>query len=116
MTRLLFLLAVCVFCVECKLPRLREASDVSFLPENSPTAKFFKYSFTRLDEGDVKSLAIVMKDAYATLCAALNGCRQAEEELEEMYQLRFNELEINSKKMRKLGFLFQRLVAGAGRN
>jgi hypothetical protein len=110
----LFLLVVAVawvICVESKLPHLREASDMSLLPENTPTARFFKYSFARLDEGDVKSLAIVMKDAYAGLCAALYGCHHAERELEEMYQLRFNELEINSSKMRKLGFLFQRLAA-----
>jgi hypothetical protein len=86
-----------------------ELKDI--LPENNPTARFFKQSFTRLDEGDVRSLAIVMKDAYARFCIALHGCEKAEAELRSTYQLRFNELEINTNKMRKLGFLFQRLFA-----
>jgi hypothetical protein len=115
MMRLCFLMVCMMFAAECKLPHLREASDMTLLPDNTPTARFFKYGFARLDEGDIKSLAIVMKDAYATLCTALYGCHRAEEELDAMYQLRFNELEINSGKMRKLGFLLQRLAAGASR-
>jgi hypothetical protein len=118
MRRLCFLMVVymMIFAVECKLPHhLREASDMTLLPDNTPTERFFKYSFARLDEGDIKSLAIVMKDAYATLCTALYGCHRAEEELDAMYQLRFNELEINSSKMRKLGFLLQRLASGASK-
>ena len=81
------------------------------LPENITTTRFFKRSFARLDEGDVKSLALVMKDAYALLCETLLRCHHAEAELEGVYQLRFNELEINTGKMRKLWCLLQRLVA-----
>jgi hypothetical protein len=86
-----------------------ELNDI--LPENNPTARFFKQTFTRLDEGDVKSLAIIMKEDYARFCTVLHGCVKAEEELVSTYKIRFNELEINTNKMRKLGFLFQRLFA-----
>ena len=89
---------------------LGDVSDFALLPENTPVAKFFKYSFTRLDEGDVKSLAIVMKDAYLNLCQTLEGCRDAEYGLEDLYQRRNTELQINVNKMRKLGMLFRRLV------
>ena len=105
-----------VVCVHCKRFNLREASDLSMLPENTPTARFFKYSFARLDEGDVRSLAVVMKDAYANLCAELRGCERAEAELEDLYRMRYNEMEINMGKMTKLGLLLQRLVAAAGAN
>ena len=84
------------------------------LPENTPVSKFFKYSFTRLDEGDARSLAMVMKDAYLDLCKTLHGCRDAEFGLEDLFQRRNTELQINVNKMRKLGLLFRRLVA-AGR-
>jgi hypothetical protein len=105
-------LVLCVLCIECKRFNLREVSDMAQFPENTPASRFFKQAFARLDEGDVKSLAIVMKEAYLKLCTTLYGCNHVEAELEELYQLRYNELEINSNKMRKLGFLFQRLVAG----
>lgn len=83
----------------------------SELPENTPVARFFKYSFARLDEGDVKSLALVMRSAYANLCAELRGCERAAMELGDLFRRRFNELEINQGKMSKLGMLLQRLVA-----
>jgi hypothetical protein len=83
----------------------------TILPERTPIDKFFKYSFTHLDGGDVKSLAIRMKGVYLNLCKALSGCRQAEVGLEDLYQRRYVELEINIRKMQKLGMLFQRLIA-----
>jgi hypothetical protein len=52
-----------------------------------------------------------MKDAYASLCETLNGCDYAKAELWDLFELRFNELDINTSKMRKLGFLLQRLIA-----
>lgn len=90
---------------------LCQGSDMSDLPEHTPIAKFFKYSFARLDEGDVKSLAIVMRDAYLDLCLAMKGCRRAENGLEDLFQRRFIELKINMNKMQKLGMVFQRLIA-----
>jgi hypothetical protein len=93
---------------------LGDVADDFPLPENTPVSKFFKYSFTRLDEGDARSLAMVMKDAYLNLCKTLHGCREAEFGLEDLYQRRHTELQINVNKMRKLGSLLQRLVA-AGR-
>ena len=110
MIRPFFICLVCLLCIECKISKLRDVSD-NMLPNNTPAARFFKTMFSRLDEGDVKSLAIVMKGAYASLCVTLNGCDHAEAELEDLFQLRFNELEINTSKMRKLGFLLQRLTA-----
>ena len=104
---------LCLSMVHCKQFHLREATDASVLPENTPAARFFKYSFTRLDEGDVRSLALVMKGAFANLCAELSSCERAEAELEDLYRRRFNELEINMGKMSKLGFLLQRLIAAA---
>ena len=82
-----------------------------FLPESTPAARFFKYSFARLDDGDVKSLAVVMRKEYVKLCIELYGCERAETELEELYRSRYNEAEINMGKMNKLGLLLQRLVA-----
>lgn len=96
--------------VQCRISRLR--ASVEPIPENTPVARFFKYAFVRLDEGDVKSLAIVMKNEFANLCVEVQGCGRAEAELEDLYQRRHNELEISMGKMRKLGFLLQRLVAG----
>jgi hypothetical protein len=95
---------------------LAVAADMSaVLPENTPTDRFFKYSFTRIDGGDVKSLSILMKEVYLNLCTTLGGCRRTEALLEDLYQRRYVELEINMSKMRKLGLLFQRLIAaGAG--
>lgn len=106
--------AVCFVPIHCQLMRLRDGPEM--FPESTPVARFFKYSFARLDEGDAKSLAIVMKGAYHDLCAALHGCDRAKVKLEEMYELRFNELQITFDKMRKLGFLFQRLISSAGVN
>jgi hypothetical protein len=110
MPRPLFLCLVCFLCIESKYQKLRGVYDNN-LPINTPTARFFKKTFSRLDEGDVKSLAIVMKDAYASLCETLNGCDYAKAELWDLFELRFNELDINTNKMRKLGFLLQRLIA-----
>ena len=84
------------------------------LPDNTPAARFLKYSFTRLDEGDVKSLALVMKNAYMTLCAEMHGCERAAAELEDLFQMRFNELQVNQVKMSKLGMLLRRLVIASG--
>ncbi len=92
---------------------LRAGSLPDVLPENTPATRFFKYSFSRLEEGDVKSLASAMKAAYSNLCVELHGCDRAEMELDDLYGRRFNELEINMGKMRKLGFLLQRLVSAA---
>ena len=89
---------------------------MSLLPENTPVTRFFKYSFHRLDESDVRTLALVMKDVYAKLCIEVNGCDRAEIELEDLYMRRHNELRINMYKMTKLGFLIQRLVGAAGSN
>jgi hypothetical protein len=100
--------------VQCRIARLR--ADVEPVPENTPVARFFKYAFVRLDEGDVKSLAIVMKNAFTNLCVELKGCGRTEAELEDLYQRRYNELEISISKMRKMGFLLQRLVAGVERD
>lgn len=80
------------------------------LPENTPIARFFKQSFNRIDEGDVKSLAIVMRGAYLELCLAMKGCRHAEAGLEDLFQRRFIELKINMNRMQKLGMVLQRLV------
>lgn len=85
--------------------------EQDMLPENTPVDRFFKYAFTKLDEGDVKSLVFVVKDVFLDLCATLRGCERAEVELENLYRRRFNELDIHMAKMRKLGMLFQRLVA-----
>ena len=93
---------------------LRSGSLLDVLPENTPATRFFKYSFSRLEEGDVKSLASVMKAAYFNLCVELHGCDRAEMELEDLYSRRYNELEINMGKMQKLGFLLQRLVSAVG--
>ena len=92
---------------------LRELNDMSLLPENTPITRFFKYSFHRLDESDVRTLAFVMKDVYAKLCVELNGCDRAEIELEDLYTRRHNELRINMYKMTKLGLLFQRLIGAS---
>ncbi len=121
--RVLYFILVCVCLVPAitttsggrgKHFQLREGGGDTMLPENTPAARFFKYSFTRLDEGDVKSLALVMKNAYADLCAELRGCERAEMELEDLFRLRFNEIEINRSKMSKLGLLLQRLMATGG--
>ncbi len=94
---------------------LREANDMSMLPENTPATHFFKYSFYRIDDSDVRSLAFVMKDEYAKFCKELGGCDMAENELVDLYTRRYNELRINMHKMTKLGLLFQRLI-GASRD
>lgn len=107
---------VCLAPVYCQIMHLRDGPEMSFLPENTPVSRFFKYSFARLDEGDAKSLAIVMKGAYHDLCAAVHGCDRAKAELEEMYERRFNELQISFDKMRKLGFLFRMLLSSVGVN
>jgi hypothetical protein len=108
------ILFICLVSVaQCRISRLRES--VEPLPENTPVARFFKYAFVRLDEGDVKSLAIVMKAAFSKLCVELQGCGRAEAELEDLYRRRYNELEISTSKMHKMGFLLQRLVAGVDR-
>jgi hypothetical protein len=95
---------------------LKDGSDLESFPANTPAARFLKYSFARLDEGDAKSLSIVMRDAFRDLCVALHGCDRAKAELEGMFQRRFNELEINYNKMRKLGFLFRYLVSAVDEN
>jgi hypothetical protein len=89
---------------------------MSLLPENTPVTRFFKYSFHRLDESDVRTLALVMKDVYAKLCVELNGCDRAEIELEDLYTRRHNELRINMYKMTKLGLLIQRLIGASNNN
>lgn len=81
--------------------------NFSLLPKNIPVTRFFKYSFARLDESDVRSLAAVMKDAYLNLCKKLHGCRDEEFGLEDLCQHRFTELQINVNKMRKSGLLLQ---------
>ena len=92
--------------------RLLEAIDMAyFLPEHTPTARFFKYMFARLDDGDVRSLAVVMKGEYTKLCAELEGCEWADFKLRDLYRIRYNEAELNMGKMNKMGLLLQRLVA-----
>ena len=111
------MMIVCLTPVQSRLfYSSREANDMSLLPENTPVTRFFKYSFHRLDESDVRTLALVMKDVYAKLCIEVNGCDRAEIELEDLYMRRHNELRINMYKMTKLGFLIQRLVGAAGSN
>jgi hypothetical protein len=112
--RMVLLMCAGSVVVQCRIARLR--ADVEPVPENTPVARFFKYAFVRLDEGDVKSLAIVMKNAFTNLCVELKGCGRTEAELEDLYQRRYNELEISISKMRKMGFLLQRLVAGVERD
>ena len=85
------------------------------MPENTPVARFFKYAFVRLDEGDVKSLAIVMKTAFENVCTELGGCGRAKADLEDLYRRRHNELQISMSKMNKLGLLLQRLTGGVGK-
>ena len=109
-------LCVCLTLVRCQVIDLREGSDLSSFPENTAAARFLKYSFARLDEGDVKSLSIVMRAAFRDLCVALHGCDRAKSELEGIYEHRFNELEINYNKMRKLGFLFRMLISAVEEN
>ena len=92
--------------------RLLEAIDMAyFLPEHTPTARFFKYMFARLDDGDVRSLAVVMKGEYTKLCAELEGCEWADFKLRDLYRIRYNEAELNMGKINKMGLLLQRLVA-----
>ena len=106
------LISVCL-CSGKKHFQLRN-SVYDDLPEHTPAARFLKYSFTRLDEGDVKSLALVMKNAYMALCAELHGCGRAAAELEDLFQMRFNELQVSQVKMSKLGMLLRRLVIASG--
>ena len=117
---MLLLTLVTVFCVAQtkQITSLRDAfpadirddNDVSVLfPENTPAASFLKYSFHRLGEGDVRTLALVMREAYAKLCTELNGCDQAEKELEDIYTRRYNESLINVYNMQKLGLVIKRL-------
>jgi len=94
--------------------QLRNSVYDDDLPEHTPAARFLKYSFTRLDEGDVRSLALVMKNAYMALCAELHGCGRAAAELEDLFQMRFNELQVSQVKMSKLGMLLRRLVIASG--
>jgi hypothetical protein len=102
--------------VHGRIPFSREVSDTLPLPENTPVARFFKYAFSRLDESDVKSLALVMKEAYANLCKEIRGGRErAEMELEDLHMRRYSDLEINMAKMRKLGMIFQRMIAAGSR-
>ena len=107
---------MCLALVRCQVINLRDGSDLSSFPENTTASRFLKYSFARLDEGDAKSLSIVMRGAFRDLCVALHGCDRAKAELEGMYERRFNELEINYNKMRKLGFLFRMLVSAVDEN
>ena len=107
---------MCLALVRCQVINLRDCSDLSSFPENTQATRFLKYSFARLDEGDAKSLSIMMRDAFRDLCVALHGCDRAKAELEGMYERRFNELEINYNKMRKLGFLFRYLVSAVDEN
>ena len=105
------LFSCCLVPAQCGIPHLREANDMALLPENTPAARFFKYGFARLDKGDVKSLTIIMKGAYANLCSELYGCDKAEAELDDLYRRRLNELDINTSKMHKFGMLLQRLIS-----
>ena len=57
----------------------------------------------------MRTLALVMREAYAKLCTELKGCDQAEKELEDIYTRRYNESLINVYNMQKLGLLIKRL-------
>ena len=60
----------------------------------------------------MRSLALVMREAYTNLCKELRGGMQrAEMELEDLHMRRYNDLEVSMSKMRKLGMIFQRLIA-----
>jgi hypothetical protein len=93
---------------------IRDENDVSLLfPEKTPATQFLKYSFHRLDDGDVRTLALVMRKQYAKLCIELNGRDRAEKELEDIYTRRYNEILVLVYKMQKLGLLIKRLNSEA---
>lgn len=98
-----------IFCIVIVVVSGDNIQDM--LPENTPSNRFFKHVFTRLDDGDVKSLALVLQKAYLNLCKELHGCPRAEMELEDIFRLKFNDIELSQSKMRRMGLLLQRLFA-----
>lgn len=73
---------------------------------------FLKTAYARIEDADTKSLAIGMRDAYRTLCRQFSA-KLVAAELEYMYRSQRSDLEISIYRLKKVGFLLQRLRAEA---